>query len=579
MNKFVEVFGKQDNINDTDPTNDFTIPIIPTFGNNDILPHNILESGPNIWTKKYSTIWRKFIPEEQRHGFERGGGFYVEVIPNKLAVFNLNTLYFFNSNTAVDGCAAKSEPGYEHMEWLRIQLEFLRQRGVKAIMTGHVPPARTESKTSWDETCWQKYTLWMRQYRDVVVGSVYGHMNIDHFLLQDIKEVNTDALNGDVDDDDTLREALDDELTIQSTAEYLSELRIEWSHLPEPKEIKHLLRAGLDEEKQYLGLAIRKRKGIDRKQKELFREIGGRWGERYSSALVSPSVVPNYFPTIRVIEYNISGLDDVNAVTATSSSIKGTESFTVPCETLDAYDDEQAASWLDPQETGLKRSARRKERKNMSKHKKPKRPNFTVPNPPPKSAPPGPAYSPQTLSWLGYTQYFANLTKINNDFVPEHGDDIDDARWKKGKHHGKHPKEKGSKPHPKPFVYEVEYDTRNDSIYKMKDLTVMSYIDLAARIGRYRPDKEDRLEDTVFDTLDDMEDGCDVDGEATGDLTTTKKGSKKGGKKHKKHRKHKKRKAINKVWFAFVKRAFVGSREDEKLHDEFGQPMQGCEVY
>ena len=91
--------------------------------------------------------------------------------------------YFFTSNSAVDGCAKKHEPGYEHMEWLRIQLQILRDRGMKAILIGHVPPARVDSKESWDETCWQKYALFGRQFRDVIVGSLYGHMNIDHFML------------------------------------------------------------------------------------------------------------------------------------------------------------------------------------------------------------------------------------------------------------------------------------------------------------------------------------------------------------------------------------------------------------
>ena len=53
MDKFVEVFGKTDNIDDPDPTNDFVIPIVPTFGNNDMLPHNIFAPGPNKWTKEY----------------------------------------------------------------------------------------------------------------------------------------------------------------------------------------------------------------------------------------------------------------------------------------------------------------------------------------------------------------------------------------------------------------------------------------------------------------------------------------------------------------------------------------------
>ena len=43
----------------------------------------------------------------------------MEVIPNKLAVISLNTLYWFSSNAAVDGCDHKSEPGSQQFEWLR----------------------------------------------------------------------------------------------------------------------------------------------------------------------------------------------------------------------------------------------------------------------------------------------------------------------------------------------------------------------------------------------------------------------------------------------------------------------------
>ena len=223
--KFSEVFGK-----DGDPTKDFIVPIVPTLGNNDILPHNIFTPGPNRWTKRYSHIWQKFIPEEQIHAFQRGGWFFVEVIPNSLAVFSLNTLYFFDSNTAVDGCAHKSEPGFEQFEWLRIQLQFLRQRGMKAIITGHVPPARTESKTSWDETCWHKYAYWMQQYRDVVVGSVYGHMNIDHFMLQDFQDIDDNIMDGR--SIDIVKTATHEDFTIQGSASYLTELQSDWSQLP-----------------------------------------------------------------------------------------------------------------------------------------------------------------------------------------------------------------------------------------------------------------------------------------------------------------------------------------------------------
>ena len=296
VEKFVEVFGKEDD--DDDPTNDFTIPIIPNFGNNDILPHNIFTPGPNRWTRKYDKIWRKFIPEEQRHVFERGGYFYVEAIPHKLAIFSLNSLYFFDSNTAVDGCARKSEPGYEQMEWLRIQLELIRRRGMKAILTGHVPPARTENKMSWDDTCWHKYTYWMQQYRDVVVGGLYGHMNIDHFMLQDSRKVKDKMMSGEV---QTLRKSKsDDEFSVQSSAEYLSDLRDGWRKLPDSD--------GIDLERK-------KKKGKKSKEEKFFSKIGGEWGERYSLTFVGGSVVPNYFPSMRVFEYNITGLDALGPAT------------------------------------------------------------------------------------------------------------------------------------------------------------------------------------------------------------------------------------------------------------------------
>lgn len=454
VDKFVEVFGKEDN--DDDPTNDLIIPIVPNFGNNDILPHNIFTPGPNRWTKKYLSVWRKLIPEEQRHGFERGGWFFVEVIPNKLAVFSINTLYFFDSNTAVDGCADKSEPGYEQMEWLRIQLQFTRQRGMKAILMGHVPPARTEDKKSWDETCWQKYTLWMQQYRDVIVGSLYGHMNIDHFMLQDSREIDNEVMNGDLEIAEKI--APDEELTIQSSADYLSDLRTGWKKIPDSKVVDGLA---------YSTKKKKGRKSKKSKEQKYFDKIGGVWAERYSMSMVSPSVVPNYYPTMRVFEYNITGIDAM----ATDQELTGHTNL------IDS-------------ETPIQVDSHTENFKSGKKHK-PKKPNFKVPLPPSKSSLPGPAYSSQAFTWLGYTQYYANLTIINDDFTPDPApmgfdkpafadrkdaaldSEFDEQRWHEGKHSGKKPHHK--KGHKK-FKYEVEYDTRTDPIFNMTELTVRTLL-------------------------------------------------------------------------------------------------------
>ena len=515
VTKFHEVFGKRNKANDTDPMNDFVIPIVPTFGNNDIMPHNIMEPGPSFWLKEYSHIWRDLVPEAQRHSFQRGGYFFTEVIKNKLAVFNLNTLYFFNHNGAVDGCAKKSEPGYHQMDWLRVQLQLMRERGLKAIMMGHVPPARTYNKESWDETCWQKYALWMRQYRDVVIGGLFGHMNIDHFMLQDYDEVKKKTKKGRL----KSKRALGEDLTTQSKTEYLADLREDWARIPDVPPAKED--------------SINRKKKHKSKREDYLQKIGGEWAERYSVSLVSASVVPNYFPALRVIEYNISGLDQ--------------DTYSPPPHPHSSEPAEDDQNELSADLTQEDDAAARKKKKHK---KKKKRPNFIVPSPPSDTSPPGPAYSPQTFTWLGYKQFFANLTRINAA-AEKSSSDVD-------------------------FHYELEYDTTNDTVYGVDDLTVKSWVDLARRIGRYEPkdssslEEEDDILSTVEDGLED-EERKEVRIEE-GDVSSQKH------KKHKKHKKKKKKKkkqerkereATERLWFTFLRRAYVGTKGEEELREEY----------
>lgn len=484
-----------------------SIPVVPTIGNNDIMPHNTMKEGPNRWTKTFVDVWSKFIPEAERHSFVEGGWFTSEVIPGKLSAISLNTMYFYSSNSAVDGCDDKDEPGYEHMEWLRVQLKLLRQRQMKAILIGHVPPARAGSKQGWDETCWQKYTLWLHQYRDVIVGSVYGHMNIDHFMFQDSHDIDIVDLEGD--------STGSNDFSIQSMEDYLEALRSQWSDMPTPPSglsVKEYLDedfADADGNAPWTDIS-KKRK----KKKKFLRKIGGPLAERYSVSLVSPSLVPEYFPTLRVIEYNITGLED----TPTWSDIQENIKISYP-------NDHDTPSVLESEDSPMVDIDEKKKKK--------KTPKFKVPEPPPSSAPPGPGYSNQPLSWLGYTQYYANLTRINDRVALLHDQDetgnsanatgVDDV-----------------------FGFEVEYDTRNDHIYKMKDLTVRSYFDLASRIANNLPN-----------TLESPADMNDVE------YDSQKKKKKKKGKKKKGKKKNNK----NKTWKTFLDRAFVGYLDINDLEE------------
>ncbi|KAF4549475.1 Endopolyphosphatase-like protein [Elsinoe fawcettii] len=588
VSKFEEVFGRERD-ND-DPYDDYVVPIVPNLGNNDILPHNIFDLGPNEWTRTYLDLWKSFIPEEERHEFDQSGWFAVDVIPNYLTVFSLNTLYFYDKNAAVDGCSLRSEPGYRQMEWLRVQLQFLRQRGMKAMIIGHVPPARTEGKMNWDETCWQKYALWMRQYRDVVLSTHFGHMNIDHFIVQDFDDINDSlddgvgieefGLENKIKQWDLIKQKeKDGEIEVKSAGSYISELRAWWAQLPKkPKSLKSkttlasLERASLasqevndnasmtvsdtsDEarpdweidalikkdkkgKKGKKGKKDKKKRPKDRhgKEKNYLRAIGGDYAERFAVSFVSPSVIPNYYPTYRIYEYNITGVD-----------------YRPP--TMDV-----ARPKMDWEALGLGDQDLEAMKKKKKKSNKKRR--FTVPEPPPRGAPPGPAYSAQSLSLLGYTQYFANLTHINNDFKSTDalpGKAVKAGGWKDGKHshhNGKKPREDG-KPDPKTFKFEVLYNTMNDSLYKVKDLTVRNYVELAQRMSN------------GVQVVQEEED-VHVLKKSKGRGKDKKRKGKGKGKKDKQRKNKVKKGKMNKVWHAFLKRAFVGTMTDQEIKEEFG---------
>ncbi|KAG6057549.1 hypothetical protein E4U17_001186 [Claviceps sp. LM77 group G4] len=572
------------------------IPIVPTFGNNDFLPHNIMYAGPNRWLTAYADIWGRFIPEEQRHAFEFGGWFHVDVIPGKLTVFSLNTMYFFDRNAAVDGCAQPSEPGFKHMEWLRVQLELMRQTGVKAILIGHVPPARTESKKNWDETCWQRYTLWLQKYRDVVVASLYGHMNIDHFLLGDTKEIDLSLGASQVGLPAGRSTDKDSEFSAQSKEDYLQELRDSWADLPQSA-IQVLDDMAKTETRDKMR-AEKKHKKHHKKKKDKLDKIGGRYAERYQLSLVSPSVVPNYFPTLRVFEYNVTGLEDATLWEDKSHSLHGAsptgvgiihddnETHDHDDDTYDDDDDDDNDDDDDDDEhISLELRSIQPDKHRKKKHKgkngkhAPKDPNLVIPADPPQDALPGPAYYPQQFTLTGYTQYFANLTHINNDHAGAHAaeDDADirvgagagansspdaqnddnnagGSKWRDGNHGGKKP---GHSPaRPRKFEFEVEYSTFADKPFQLDDLTVRNYLRLAYHMGKQRGHT---VEESTMN-----EDGGGGVGVEGSDVDVEKK--KKHGKKKKKEKK-KKTRGKNMAWLRWLSYAFVRTVSMEDLED------------
>jgi len=291
----------------------------------------------------------------------------------------------------------------------------------------------------------------------------------------------------------------DPEVSISSAGNYLQSLRKSFADVPTPGATTN-----------------------NEDMEEYEKRIGGKWAERYVVANVGPSVVPNYFPTLRVFEYNITGLVDDDGTLLVSS---GAES--------------------DPES-----EKKKKPKKKPRKGKKPK-----MPDPPAKTAPPGPAYSVQPYTFLSYTQYFLNITKYNaiSPLADEDSGFRDELKKRDISGDRKEPR-------PKP-QFEVEYDTGTESIYKLKDLTVRSYLKLARRIVDASSDekKPKAGKDDAGDLADEDNDNTEQE---EGHMET--EGSGFDADKKKKPRKKPNPKA-DRVWHAFVRRAFVGTIDDTDL--------------
>ncbi|CAG8586811.1 7083_t:CDS:2 [Paraglomus occultum] len=189
--KFIQTFAP---IKHGKPNYSKMIPIIPCIGNNDVYPTNVISAGPNFMLDSLADLWAPFIPKTQMRFFRRGGYFVKEVIPNKLVVVSLNTLYFFKANSAVHGCKTVGEPGKNHMVWLDNVLKRTQQRGMRAYLVGHVAPRRKH----YTPTCYRHLELFdfpsenntsMSASKDKVSTTVYNLGRYIHRLFRHYETV------------------------------------------------------------------------------------------------------------------------------------------------------------------------------------------------------------------------------------------------------------------------------------------------------------------------------------------------------------------------------------------------------
>lgn len=460
---FRDVFGTDS------PLFPYTIPIIPNIGNNDVYPHNMVVEGPTLQSREFYLLYSGMIPEEQAHIFNKGMYFMKEVIPNKLVVISLNTLFWFDTNPIVDGCDRKQDPGHYQFRWLRVVLAELRARGMKAWLSGHVPP----TKDNWEPTCRDRYIAWAHEYRDVVIGGLFGHMNMDHFVIHDVNEAykqkkreGVAATQTDFSFDRDVMGwlnvfensgASDNE---EQDSRYIKNRQ--FKAYIDPSDHNQFTAQGKAE---YFD-ALREAYESTAKSEDL--------DTRYSLSYIHASIIPTYFPGFRVYEYNIDGLEDsedsLPRTYANGSPFKPwaqvfdelNEYFDLikqlDIDELDELDSETHE--LDVSDMlHITKNKRKNNDKKKKKHKKKKK--IIDPTWPPEftTVERGPAYDVQLFTPTKYTQYYANISKANL---------------------------KGEE-----FEYEVEYET-DKAPYHMESLTMKDWIKLAGNLTRLPVSDGDR---------------------------------------------------------------------------------------
>lgn len=280
------------NLFSSTPKHPRAIPVVPVIGNNDVQPHNFIDVNDDV-LYFFEKLWNHWIPQDQRKHFLKGGYFAIDVAP-RLRVLSINTMYFLKKNPLATTCKKKDSLGHTHMKWYKKELKRACRDNVKVYVIGHVPP----SPRDFFKGCLTEYMSVTAEYPDVVYGHFYGHLNMDHFLLYDRREMELHALQAEEEEEeDTLAlpyledsvnhaPGKDDKATInRNVVEYVSWLNNMYDDIDE-FENNH----------------------PDRHQKPIHKK------KKFDSEPVvvihvAPSVFPVYMPTVRIYRYDYEEKD------------------------------------------------------------------------------------------------------------------------------------------------------------------------------------------------------------------------------------------------------------------------------
>ncbi|KAI7885623.1 hypothetical protein K492DRAFT_171180 [Lichtheimia hyalospora FSU 10163] len=263
----------------TDVFGDTDITVIPCLGNNDVYPHNRPVDHDSIYNF-YQQIWNKWIPPSQRPAFQKGGYFATDTASYR--VLSLNSMYFLKRNKRVKNCR-KSGPARDHLIWFQQELQRARDDKTQVVIIGHVPP----SPRDYRKTCFREYLRISSEYKDIITSQHYGHLNMDHFLLYDADHLDV-IQEYDMQQDQHMITNSPIRITrnIERYVDWLRDL---------------YLSMGLEENPSSSSIyqdMPAPSNNVDHDYDDILDSL--------VAVQVSPSVLPVYYPSIRIYRYNAS---------------------------------------------------------------------------------------------------------------------------------------------------------------------------------------------------------------------------------------------------------------------------------
>lgn len=182
MNETITMLRDLSNMIIRSTSNNNNISIIPSLGNNDVIPDYYIDTkNATVLLSMITDAFQPFfINEEERRTFSKGG--YMARNVNRVTVLSLNTIIYSSNHQLA---AEEEEDPLDQFHWLKQQLDISRRSNKIVYIVGHVCPTvgSFRHQQMWHSSYLLTYNSILQNYSDIITGQLYGHLHSDEFRL------------------------------------------------------------------------------------------------------------------------------------------------------------------------------------------------------------------------------------------------------------------------------------------------------------------------------------------------------------------------------------------------------------